>query len=341
MRQMLTTALTAALLAAAPAAAQQPQTFKMTAAVSGGDIYELGAKAFITHLDFLTEGRIKIQLFPGGSLGNPLKVSETVKTGVADMGFTAAGYDWGIDPTTALFNGYSGHLGAEIHMHWVYEGGGMELWQQYREEKFGVKAIPLLLIPAEVGMHARKPIRSLADFKGIKLRTAGAWNEVVQEFGASPVALSMADAYQALERGVVDAIEFSTASHNIQPGFHKIAKYIIIPGIHQPEAFWEIDVNPAAWAKIGERDKKLFALAAKITSLEGWMKTNVADAKAFDVFRANGNEIIRLSDADRAEAHRKSIEWAEKKAKDNPWFAKVLASQREFEKTWQESDKRK
>jgi TRAP-type mannitol/chloroaromatic compound transport system substrate-binding protein len=314
---------------------------KMATPIAGGDIMELGAKAFVAHLDFLTEGRIRIQVFPGGALGNALKVTETVKNGVAELGFNAAAYDWGVDPTTVLFNGYAGHLNPEVHMHWVYEGGGMELWQQFREEKFGVKVIPLLLIPAEVGMHARKPIRSLADFQGIKLRTAGAWNDIVQQFGASPVALSMGDAYQALERGVVDAIEFSTASHNVPAGFHKIAKYVIIPGIHQPLAFWELQVNKEVWEKIPERDRKLMAYAAKLTSLEGYMKTNVNDTKAFDVFRANGNEIIRLPPEAKAEARARSIEWARGKAKENPFFAKVLDSQLAFEKAWEESDKQK
>ena len=80
-------------------------------------------------------------------------------------------------------------------------------------------------------------------------------------------------------------------------------------------------------------------MAAKLASFEGWMKTNVEDTKAFDVFRANGNEIIRLPPEAKAAAVQKSHEWAEKKAKDNPFFAKVLASQRAFEKQWDESDK--
>ena len=327
-----------ACLAAVPAAAQT-QRYKMAAAVSGGEFLEYGGKAWKTHIEFLTEGKMEIQIFPGGALGNPLKVSDTVKSGVAEMGYTAMAYDWGVDPTTALFNGYAGHRDPVIHAHWVYEGGGMELWQQFRDEKFGVVSIPLFLIPAEVGLHSRKPIRTIEDFKGLKLRTAGAWNEISQEFGISPVALSLADAYQALERGVVDAIEFSTASHNITPGFHKIAKYIIVPGIHQPLAFWEVQVNKDVWAKIPERNKKLMAMAAKLASFEGWMRTNFEDTKAFDVFRANGNEIIRLPPEAKAAAVQKSHEWAERKAKDNPFFAKVLASQRAFEKQWDESDK--
>jgi len=93
---------TAAALAALPAAAQSKgpsYNWKMTTAWAGGPLMDIGAKAFAERLQFLSGGRMKIQVFPGGALGNPLKVSETVKNGVAEMGHTWMGYDWGADPT--------------------------------------------------------------------------------------------------------------------------------------------------------------------------------------------------------------------------------------------------
>ena len=83
------------------------------------------------------------------------------------------------------------------------------------------------------------------------------------------------------------------------------------------------------------------AMAAKLASFEGFMRTNYEDMKAFDVFRANGNEIIRLPPEAKTMAVQKAHEWAEKKAKDNPFFAKVLASQRAFDKAWDETDKQR
>jgi TRAP-type mannitol/chloroaromatic compound transport system substrate-binding protein len=101
---------TAAALAALPAAAQTKgasYSWKMTTAWPGGPLMDIGAKAFAERLAFLSGGRMKIQVFPGGALGNALKVSETVKNGVAEMGHTWMGYDWGADPTTVLFGGYA------------------------------------------------------------------------------------------------------------------------------------------------------------------------------------------------------------------------------------------
>ena len=86
----------------------QQISLKLASAVAGGPVQELGASAFAEKIVGLTAGRIKVQVFPGGGLGNALKVPETVKNGVAELGYSWMAYDWGIDKTTVLFAGYAG-----------------------------------------------------------------------------------------------------------------------------------------------------------------------------------------------------------------------------------------
>ena len=88
---------------------------------AGGPLMDIGAKAFAERMEQLSGGRFKIQVFPGGALGNALKVPETVKNGVAECGHTWIGYDWGKDPTTVLFGGYAGSMDTERMLHWLYE----------------------------------------------------------------------------------------------------------------------------------------------------------------------------------------------------------------------------
>ena len=76
--------------------------FKMAASWGGGPLMEIGAKAFANNVLNFSNGRIQIEVFPSGTLGPGLKVSETVKNGVADMGHTWMGYDWGKDKTAVL-----------------------------------------------------------------------------------------------------------------------------------------------------------------------------------------------------------------------------------------------
>lgn len=330
-----TAALAVALGTPDPAAAQQK--WKMATSWGGGPLMEIGAKAFADKVAFLTDGRVEIEVFPGGTLGKALAVAETVKNGVAEVGHTWMGYDWGKDKTTVAFGGFAGSMDSERMIHWLYEAGGADLWRQFRDEEFGVVSFPCFIRTAEAFLHSRKPVRTLDDLKGLKLRTAGAWLEISQTLGAAPVTMPGAEVYTSLERGAIDATEWGTLYENISSGFHKIAKYVIIPGVHQPVAPFEVMINKDAFAALSERDQKLVELAAKLVTFESWTRIGHEDAKALDFFRKEGNEIIELDVSVQKEAKRIANEWADQVAKENPWFAKVIESQRAFELLWKDA----
>ncbi len=337
-KQFLAATAAAAALAAAPMSAHaqegQKHNFKMATAWSGGPLMEIGAKAFAENLKKMSGGRITVEVFPGDTLGPALKVSETVKAGIADMGHTWIGYDWGVDKTAVLFGGYAGSFDTEKMLHWLYRAGGADMQNEWRQEKFGIVSMPLFIRTAEVFLHSRKPVRTLEDLKGLKLRTAGAWLEMSKQLGAAPVTTAGGEIYSALERGTIDATEWGTLWENISPGFHRVAKYLIIPGVHQPTAPFELVINKGVWDKLSDADRQLIKDAAQFTTLNSWLTIGQEDAKALDFFRKQGNEIIEL-DADVQFAAREiGLKWAEEQAAQNEWFKKVLASQKEFEALW-------
>ena len=86
------------------------EIWNMATAWGGGPFLEEDAKGYAKLVDTLTDGRIQISVFPGGTLGSPLKVSDTVKANVVQAGHTWMGYDWGIDKTTVLFGNMAGGL---------------------------------------------------------------------------------------------------------------------------------------------------------------------------------------------------------------------------------------
>lgn len=328
----------AAPMISTTASAQQKHDWKMTTAWPGGPLMEIGAKAFCEKVEFFTEGRIKIQPFPAGALGNALKVPETVKNGVAECGHTWMGYDWGADTTTCLFGGYAGSFDTERMLHWMYEYDGAKMQRQFRDETAGVISIPLFIRTAEVFLHSRKPVKTLADLKGLKLRTAGAWVDMTREMGAAPVTTPGGEIYTALERGVIDATEWGTLWENISPGFYKVAKYLIIPGVHQPTAPFELVINKAAWAKLSPRDQKIVEETARLVTFDTWTKIGAEDAKSLEVYKKAGNEIIELDPEVQYESRKVADRWADKQAAGNAWFKKVLESQRAFEKEWALAD---
>lgn len=331
-------ALAAPLVVASRAHAQSV-TLKMATSWAGGPLMDIGAKGVAEKIEFLTDGRVKVQVFPGGALGAPLKVSETVKNGVAELGHLWMGYDWGQDTTTVLFGGYAGSMDTERMLHWIYEGGGLALWRQFRDETAGVVSIPCFIRTAEVFLHSRKPVRTLADLKGLKLRTAGAWLEMSRQMGAAPVTTPGGEVFTALERGVIDATEWGTLWENISEGFYKVAKYLIIPGVHQPTAPFELVINKAAWAKLSARDQKLVELAAKQVTFETWTRIGQEDTKALDVYLKAGNELIELAPEVQYETKKVALAWAQGQAGKNAWFKRVLEHQLAFEKQWKGADR--
>ncbi len=326
-------------LGAGSAAFAQEHSFKMATGWGGGPLMDIGAKAFAEKVAELSNGRIEIEVFPAGTLGPGLKVSETVEQGVAEMGHTWIGYDWGADPTAVLFGGFAGSFDSERMLHWLYRAGGADLQAEWRDEKFNLVSMPLFIRTSEVFLHSRKPVRTLEDLQGLKLRTAGAWLEISQGMGAAPVTMPGGDVYAALERGTIDATEWGTLWENVSPGFHRVTKYVIIPGVHQPTAPFELVINKEAWAELNEADQQIVRDAAFMTTMNSWLTIGQEDANALQFFRDQGNEIIELDEEVQFSAREAGLAWADEKASDNEWFKRVLDSQKAFTELWADASK--
>lgn len=321
------------LLAIAAASAQQ--SIRTATSWPGGPHMDYFAKGFADNVALLTNGKLKFETFPAGTIGSPLKVTETVQKKVAPAGHSWSGYDWGIDKTSVLFGGYVGSPGVEAHLHWLYEGGGLDLWKQWRMEKFNVVGMTCGSHSDEIHMHSRKPVKTLEDLKGLKLRTTGAWLEIAASLGASTVTMAGAEVYPALERGVVDAIEWATPSINYSLGFHKVAKYIILPGVHQPAATLECLFDKATWDAFDSHTKAMIEAAAKKTTLESWMKINSNDTDALTKYKAEGVEIINVESSYIDGVRKATVAWEDKTAAaEGGWFAKVLKHQRDYVGRW-------
>jgi TRAP-type mannitol/chloroaromatic compound transport system substrate-binding protein len=113
-----------------------------------------------------------------------------------------------------------------------------------------------------------------------------------------------------------------------------VAKYVVVPGVHQPTAPFELIINKDAWAKLSDRQKEAVQDAAKLTTLQSWLTIGVEDAKALDFYREQGNEIIHLSKEVQIEARKIALKWADEQSADNDWFARVWDNQKQFMKLW-------
>jgi TRAP-type mannitol/chloroaromatic compound transport system substrate-binding protein len=132
--KLATAAVAAAALALAAGSAAAQQNVRTATSWPGGVHLEQFAQGFSKQVDSLTGGKVKFQIFPAGTIGSPLKITESVQKKVAQAGHSWSGYDWGLDKTAAIFGGYVGSPPAEALLHWIYVGGGIELWRHWRKE---------------------------------------------------------------------------------------------------------------------------------------------------------------------------------------------------------------
>ena len=332
--------LVTAMMTAEPVRAEQTYQLDMATSWSSGPLWDLGANAFAERLAQLSGGRIQVTVHPAGAIGEPLRVTDSVRRGIADMGHTWSGYDWGRDTTTVVLGGFAGSMSDERMLHWLYAADGVEHWKAFRQDQFGVVGMPLFFRTMEVFLHSRVPVRTLEDLKGVQIRTAGAWVPLLQELGASPVATAGNEIYPMLERGVLDAVEWGSPWENTFPRFFEVTDYVILPGIHQPTAPFELQVNPDVWNAFSEEDQALVELAAKLVTLESWLTIGHNDLGAMRYYAEEaGQEIIELDPEVQVAAKELALAWAEQQSAENEWFGRIWASQREFEQLWQNADR--
>jgi TRAP-type mannitol/chloroaromatic compound transport system substrate-binding protein len=287
----------------------------------------------------MSNGRLRIQVFPGGAVVPPMEIGGAVRKGTVQMGAYWPGWDIGVDPTTAILGGFAGAMNSELTFNWLYAEGGAELWAQFRREVFQVHALPCGFYGTETFLYSHKPIRRLKDVQGMKIRTAGAWADILTKMGASTVTLPSGEVLPALERRVIDATELTTPGGDLPMGFHEVAKYAIFPGAHQPSASFELQVNLKAWNDLPADLKAIIESAAMNATLNSWVKHTSLDLPAIEQYKKHGNIIQYLPVEVQKKAHELGEEWARERAAKFPWAKKVWESIKKYKMARKDFDK--
>ena len=340
-KALLASAVAAAVIAVAPAAKAQEYQWKMATAVAENSyFYNAFILRFVDYAKTLTNGRVEITPYGAGVITPAFKVYDAVSDGLVELGHSSPGYLLNLDPANGLLAAFPGGMTGDTMMHWLYYGGGKELWEEFRADEMALHPLIVGLHGSEIFLHSRKPIRVADDLKGLKIRTGGPNGEVVRDyFGGIPVAAAQPEIYGLLERGAIDAAEFATPGPNAAGGYNEIARYVIVPGIHTPSSPWELVMKQERWDALPDDIKSELEMAAKLTTLDSYMQTGVDDLAAMDAFRKNKNEIVELDPA-LIEAYREAgRDWARKKAeaqsgKGNDWMEKILTSYVDFQERW-------
>ncbi|WP_291844511.1 TRAP transporter substrate-binding protein [Bradyrhizobium sp.] len=225
----------AATAVASPAIAQSSPEIKWRLTSSfpkSLDTIYGGAEQVAKYVAEMTDNKFQIQVFAAGEVAPGLQALDATSNSTVEMCHTVSYYYVGKDPTFAIFASVPFGLNARQANSWWYQGGGMELGNEFFK-KFGVIAFPCGNTGTQMGGWFRKEIKTVADLSGLKMRIGGIAGQVLQKVGVVPQQLAGGDIYPALEKGTIDAAEWVGPYDDEKLGFSKVAKYYYYPG------FWE------------------------------------------------------------------------------------------------------
>ncbi|KAF0191848.1 MAG: TRAP dicarboxylate transporter subunit DctP [Gammaproteobacteria bacterium] len=241
------TLLGGSVFSGAGAAAEQRFNWKLvTTWPPNFPVFQDGVERFAKDVRRMSDGRLNIQVFAGGELVPPLQSFEAVSQGTVEMGHGAAYYWAGKIPAAQFFTAVPFGLNAQGMNAWLYSGGGLKLWREVYEP-FGLTPFPMGNTGVQMGGWFRKPIKSLADLKGLKMRIPGLGGKVMAKAGVNPVLLAGGEIFTALDRGTIDATEWVGPYHDLRLGLYRAAKHYYYPGWHEPGPVLELIINSKAW----------------------------------------------------------------------------------------------
>ena len=223
-------------------------------------------------------------------------------------------------------------------MIWLYNDGGRDLWIKFRREKMGLHPIIAGMGTTEIFAHSHKAICTIADLQGLKIRTSGAWADILKGLGATPVVLGGGDIFPMLERRGIDAAEWLNPSGNVSTGLANISKYVIIPGVHSTSWPYEVVFKADVFDKLPQRVQACLEQAGELVTLHSYLLFGQQDLKAMAQFRQK-NEIVELEPAFIDEIKKRGRAWmnekaAEQAAKGNNWGKQIAASYFAFQDHW-------
>lgn len=285
----------------------------------------------------MSGGRLNITIFPAGELMPAFEIFDACRGGVIQMASSWSTYWTTKNTAFDLFCSMGFMMTAADWMTWLYEGGGLALGQELYA-KYNLKFFPMGVTGAESGFRTNKPVQSLADFKGLKLRTGvlqTIW--VLEQLGANPVRVPGGEVYMALKLGTIDGAEYGVPPTDWNMKLQEITKYWVTPaGWHQVGTVSDLMINMDAWNKLPDDLKAIVEAACKANMLWLYAKANWDTVAAVNHFQKAGIKESRLNEEAQAKIESLSIEFMEREAARNPDYAKIAKSMvnylREFDK---------
>ncbi len=320
-------ALGIGVLAAGDTDAQERVRWKMQSAFAS-TLSHLGTSGvrFRDDLEEVSQGTLRLEFFEPGALVPALECYGAASAGSVDACWTTAGYHTGKHPSLAFFTAVPFGPQYGEYFAWMRHGGGKELQKEILARD-NVVSIDCNAIGPETSGWFRNQVASLEALKGLKMRFFGLGAQVMQKLGVNTQLLAGADIYPALERGVIDATEFSMPAMDIDLGFYQVAKFNYFPGWHQQISITELLIYKPAWDALSDWHRKLIEVTCAHNIHANYAETEENNPKAMNEMVENhGVQVVRWTDQELAAFEQAWREVIEENSATDPDFKRVADS---------------
>lgn len=338
MKSILTGLALATALASAPAFAGEKLLLKTPVAFSTA-LPGLGTPIprVADEVALMSGGKIKMKVYEPGKLVPAFEILDAVSTGKINSGYTTAGYWAGKIPAAPLFSAVPFGPEAGEYMAWLYYGNGMALYQRmYDEAGYNVKVLPCAVIAPETSGWFAKEINSPDDLKGLKMRFFGLGGKVMEKLGVATSLLPGGEIFPALEKGAIDATEFSMPAIDQRLGFHKVVKYNYFPGWHQQATVFELLINKDVWEDTTEQNQHIITEACKASMADSFAEGEAMQFAAMKDNIENNGVMMKQWSPEMLDLFRSTWdEVAAEESANDAYFAEVYADLSEFRAGYQ------
>ena len=317
------------------AKAQAPIVIKMQGAWGAKDIFNEMAQEYVKRVNEMAGGRLRIDFLVTGSVVKTFQEMDAVSQGVLDAAHNVPVYWYGKSKAASLFgSGPINGMDAHETLAWIYRGGGLalynELLQKLNLNVVGFFAMPM---PTQPLGWFRKPITSAAGLKGLKYRTVGLAADLFQEMGTKVTQLPGGEIMPALERGVIDAFEFNNPTSDMRFGAQDAIKNYMMGSFHQAMEFFEIIFNKKKWDSIPKDLQAILQYGVEAASSSNfWTAMDNYSRDLQDLIHKHKVNVIRTPKSIFVEQLKAWDVLTDRLGKADPFFAKVVESQRAFAK---------
>lgn len=292
---LLATAL--GLSFAAQATMSAEYEFKFQSSDPSGNPNFILQQGWAKALSEATDGKVMVELLPVGSIVQHQETQDAVAAGIIDGHITDTSYFSGKDPAFGLIANPVGAWSDPQEMFdFMSKGGGNALMNEMLEP-YGLHFIGATT-PGLEAFVSKVPIDTVDGLKGLKLRAPeGLVQQVFAAAGAAPVNLPGSEVFTALDKGVIEAADYSAFSTNQAQGLNDIALHPIYPGFHSMPLV-EISMNKGKWDALPAEIKTAFETTVSEFALHQVATLHKRDGEAVAAAEAGGKITVHNWSAD-------------------------------------------